>query len=97
MQELKVTRVSTNQDMRGVHKMRFKVRVAPGEAHLFLNRKGTIARLIDTTQSVHSYYAPKGDEFNMDLLKEMVAGLRLLLVTGKTQEKKIGSRIRIAA
>lgn len=76
---IKVTKVVTEHDMRGIHKPRATVRCRAGEAWLFVNRARTIARLVDTTHSIHSYYAPKGEVFDLPKLQLMVAAMRLRL------------------
>lgn len=77
---VRVTRIHRDTDLRAVHKTRTRTVLSPGEAELFLNRAKTIARLIDSVQAVHNYYAPKGEEFDTVLLNDMVrAGLNVML------------------
>ena len=74
-----VTKVINNTDMRGVHKLRAKVRCRPGEAWLFFNKAFTMARLVDSVHGVHTYYAPKGQLFDFHAVATAVAAMRLNL------------------
>ena len=92
-QTVKVTKLVPDTDMRGVHKLRAKVSCNHQEAWLFLNRKLTIARLIDSVGGVHTYYAPKDKQFDHQRLYSMVAVMGLALRSpsfGEHERPKVG-------
>lgn len=81
---VRITRVRTGIDMRGVHPLRAKVRPKLGDAHLFLNKRLTIARVVsapnaDGFQVVTTIYAPKGRVFDFDAIQAAVGTLRVRL------------------
>lgn len=89
---IKVTKVVTEHDMRGVHKSRALVHCRAGEAWLFVNRARTIARLVDVTHSIHGYYAPKGEVFDLPKLQAMVAAFRLRLQAPAEAFEEVGGQ-----
>lgn len=76
---IEVVSIITETDMRGVHKVRASVRCKAGEGRLFINKRLTIARLIDAARAVHTYYAPMDEKFNVALLQGMMLAFRLRL------------------
>lgn len=91
---IKVTKVVTEHDMRGIHKSRTAVRCGAGEAWLYINKARTIARLVDTTHSIHGYYAPKGEVFDLPKLQAMVAAFRLRLAAPSGAFDEAGAQRR---
>lgn len=77
-----VTKVVTEVDMRGVHKVRH--RYATKGLTLLLNRAGTIARFIvpagNANAGVWTYYAPKGHRWDELAIKAAVSQMGLALV-----------------
>src|SRR3990172_13173487 len=94
---VRVTKLVPNTDMRGVHKLRAKVSCNSQEAWLFLNRKLTIARLIDSVGGVHTYYAPKDKQFDHQRLYGMVAVMGLALRSPSFGERERPKTGKVAA
>lgn len=77
----KVVKLVTNFDMRGWHRMRFETarQLKSGECAVFLSADRRKARVIDTSASVHMFYAPKGERYNAALIQRQLGALRLRL------------------
>lgn len=89
---LRITKVVTDVDMRGVHKLRKQwhgLKTAK-EACLLLNRSRTIARVIDYAKGVHTFYAEKGRVFDEKAIAEAIRAFGGLRVTvAKNQAEKV--------
>jgi hypothetical protein len=55
---------------------------------MYINRRQTMARLIDSARAVHTYYAPDGMEFDIGLLQKHVAALSLELTLNHNDAKR---------
>lgn len=84
---ISITKVHTNVDMRGVHKLRTKVTCQVGEAWLFINKSATIARLVDSVHGVHTYYAPKGEAFDLAAISTALNAMRLTLEVPNAKQR----------
>lgn len=79
---VKVTRFIPDTDMRAQRKLSERglhAALRPGSAWLFMNKRRTIARLVDKSGALHTYYAPKGEVFDADLLNEQANAASLVL------------------
>lgn len=89
---LNVLTVLHECDMRAIHRLRrvaqdYRHRGRPlrtGEALLFLNRRLTMARLVDSVGGVYTLWAPKDTEFDLQAVRGLVrAGLTLDVSDGR--------------
>ena len=97
MQELLITRVTFDADLRAIHKIRARVRCKKGEGWLYVNAKESMARIVDHSTSVHSYWAPKGAKIDVALLTELVDSLQLTLRLGRTPQTQVNRKLKLAA
>lgn len=77
---VRVTRIIRNTDMRQTRALAERAlnsTLSQGCAWLHLNRRYTMARLVDCVGGVHTYYAPKGTLFDAWLLQEQANALNL--------------------
>jgi hypothetical protein len=89
MERVKVVRVVPDADLRKVHVYRKRVNnLRVGEAVLYVNRAGDKARLIDSSRSVHNYYAPNGTVFDLEMMQNMVKSLRLVLILSASKAQR---------
>ncbi len=76
-----ITRILEDWDMRFVHaglREYYMDKLRPGEVVLALNSSRTMTRIIDSQGNVLSSYAPAGEEFDIDTLREyLFAGLAI--------------------
>jgi hypothetical protein len=95
---VRITKIIENQDMRGVHKLRKRMRtLKKGECLVAFNKSKNIARIIDHLGGVHTYYTEQGVVFNMDSLRDLVYDSFYIDITvGATVRKKAQHLRRVA-
>lgn len=72
---IKVVDIIGEWDMRKMHPLRFHRKtknLRQGSCVIAFNRKQSMARIIDWAGGVHTYYAEKGEIFDMESLRELV-------------------------
>lgn len=70
---VQVSKLTLNQDMRGIHKLREKHKhLTNGSCLIAFNTAQTIARIIDWKGGVHTYYCEDGHIFDLDTLSILV-------------------------
>ena len=85
---VKIVKIVEDTDMRAIHKYRHSAEVARlpiTGAVLYLNKKKTTARLIDSQKIVHTAYSGDGKEFSVQYLSKM---MKLGLGISLSAEKK---------
>lgn len=89
---VRITKVIEDWNMQHRHKLRrrYSSHLRAGEVVLCLNRKRTIARLVDSAGGLHDYYAAKGQRFDLEGVQQMVRqGLRLELIIGVSERRHL--------
>lgn len=74
---VKVQHLITDVDMRPTKSLttgKFKIfgQLSRGQIALMLNRKCTIARFVDSEQTIHTMYARAGEMFDLATIEDMV-------------------------
>jgi len=94
MTTVRVTQLITDVDMRthkGLISGRFKVfnKLGRGQIALLVNRAGTIARFVDSQKVVHTMWAEKGEQFDIDTIEEMVKKRTLAIGVNVVKNAKL--------
>ncbi len=72
MHTVYIAGIVTDWDMRPVHTLPPGQRyLNDSEVILCLNTRLTIARFVDSASAIHTYYAPDGEQFNLDAIEDM--------------------------
>ena len=61
------------------------------------NKRQTIGRIIDWEGGVHTYYAEKGEMFDLDSLRELVKAAFYVDLTPGTNAKRAAKDLNLAA
>lgn len=97
---LKIDRVIPKTNMVGHRTLRARARtkVKLGHALLFLNRRCTIARIIDCNGNMYCLWAPKKESFDFTEIKRLVSeGLTLDIRESMTATTKKTRRLKQVA
>ena len=84
-----ITRILTDCDLRRVHKPRHhhSAHLRHHQAVLLINRDKTRARIIDSVGACHNYYAPTGEQFDVDAVRKLMReGLGIETTTGQVRK-----------
>lgn len=94
-----IDKIIVDCDLRAVHSYRHSKEVAKLSSHqvvLYLNKKKTIARLIDCKKTCYTAYSGDGQEFSVDRLHELFRvgiGINLRSIdSSKPNRYKISNR-----
>ncbi len=96
---VRVTQIKENWDMRSTHPMRAlgKRGLKPGEVSLFLNKRRTIAKLVDCEGGLYQHWCEATERFDLELIRQRVAILGLELTVNGTQAQRKAKRLQAAA
>lgn len=89
---LTIRKIRTKCDFRKVHRPRRSVRVKRGEAHLLFNTAQTMARIITHDQDVFTFYADKGEEFDVQAIQDRLmrfGSIQMKVVREQSQTKSL--------
>lgn len=93
---LTVAAVKSDHNMTYRHELRSSPqaqRLKPGQCFVAFNSLLTIARIIDFMGGIHDYYAPDGEQFDTQMLSNMMQkGIGVEFTIDKKKAKQLESR-----
>ncbi len=93
MSVVTVKHVRMDWDMRSIHPMRQlgAKGLREGEVSLFVNKRCTIAKLVDCVGGLYQHWCEKGEVFDMAVIRDRVKvlGLQLQVVSTKQVRGKV--------
>lgn len=97
---VRVSDIVDKWDMRAVHKLRDHSKakkLSQGACLIAFNKAWTIGRIIDWKGGVHTYYAPKGEVFDLVSIRELVRIAFYVELEPGANAKRRAEELQIAA